>query len=375
MASERMWHEWGLRAPLISYNSVVEARGTHTFWIEARRDHMKLYAELGKAKNCDHAPSYDAGLRNVLLSYAFKATDDSFWLDREQREEIMKLYVAGNTNSSRSSERDYENDVRNRLLSYAFKNDWAKQEFEFWIQNNPSEASVFLDSGAFSAFTLGRQIDLGEYCEYVKENAAALAAYAVLDVIGDSKATRKALLEMRARGLNPVPIFHAGEPLAMLTELLNESDYIAFGGLVARGYSRDQMRQMLDTYFAEAERFWPVKIHGLGVSAQWAIERYPFFSVDSSSAILGAGMGRVSRLHGPDQMEHGPDRSQLTSAMWVDDTAVWWDAVVADGVGRTAAKEGGSESAHEGRRKRNIQSQLKMEQQVTALWAHRGVTW
>ena len=31
-------------------------------------------------------------------------------------------------------------------------------------------AKVFLDSGAFSAFTLGVEIDLPTYCEYIKRN-------------------------------------------------------------------------------------------------------------------------------------------------------------------------------------------------------------
>ena len=46
----------------------------------------------------------------------------------------------------------------------------------------------FLDSGAFSAFTQGAEIDIQEYIEFIKEHKDYLEAYANLDVIGDAEA-------------------------------------------------------------------------------------------------------------------------------------------------------------------------------------------
>jgi len=106
----------------------------------------------------------------------------------------------------------------------------------------------------------------------------------------------------------------------------------------------------------------PVKVHAYGVMAQWVLERYPFYSADSSNAIMGAGMGRVNRFVA----------GQLKSEGWQDDVRRTLDGVVADGIGRTGAK---SQSAHAGRRRRNVEAQLALERYVTDLWSAKGVTW
>ncbi len=296
----------------------------------------------------------------MLISYAGNNSVRNFFTDKER----MKLYIAGNGKSKGSAQRDYDTGTRNRLLSYAFLKDWAKDEFAFWIHTPPEEACVFLDSGAFSAFTLGRVIDLGEYCDYVHQHEAALHAYAVLDVIGDAVATMKNLREMQARGLKPVPIYHSGrESTDVLRKVIGESTgQIAIGGMATQNLTREQLRTKLDEYWDVIGEYWPVRVHGLGLMAQWALERYPWYSADSSSAILGAGMGRVSRF----------SKGILTADGWPSDVAAMWDGVVADGVGRT---EGKSKSAHEGRRMRNIEAQLAMERYVTDLWKMRGVEW
>lgn len=279
----------------------------------------------------------------------------------------MKLYIAGNGKSKGSAQRDYDTGTRNRLLSYAFLNDWAKDEFQFWVDTPPESCSVFLDSGAFSAHTLGRHIDLNIYCDYVERVKPSLAAYAVLDVIGNAVATRENLHAMRARGLDPVAIYHVGsEPLSVLEEVLaDHTGYLALGGMASERVTRDELRGKLDECWRIVERHWPVKVHGLGLMAQWVLERYPFYSVDSSSAIVAAGMGRVSRF----------TNGLMKADGWVDDVKATWDGSVADGVGRIAAAEGKSNSAHEGRRARNIEAQLALERYVTDLWAARGVRW
>jgi hypothetical protein len=279
----------------------------------------------------------------------------------------MKLYIAGNGKSPGSAQRDYGTGARNRLLSYAFLDDWAKDEFRFWIDGTPQAVSVFLDSGAFSAHTLGRKIDLDEYCRYVERHRPALAAYAVLDVIGNEAATRENLRIMRDRGLDPVDIYHVGStPLKVLEEILaGHTGYIALGGMASERPTREELQAKLDGCWRVIERHWPVRVHGLGLMAQWALERYPFYSVDGSSAIVAAGMGRVMRFR----------QGLMGADGWRDDVKRTLDGVVADGVGRVRTEARKSESAHEGRRIRNIQAQLAFERYVTDMWAARGYRW
>lgn len=287
----------------------------------------------------------------------------------------MKVYVAGNGRSPNSSQIDYDTGTRNRLLSYAFIDDWAKDEFKFWIDASPPGASVFLDSGAFSAHTKGTTIDLGKYCDYLLANRERLNCYAVLDVIGNLEGTMANLREMRRRGLEPVPVYHtAYEPISVLEELLDGCRYVALGGMVATSLSRERMSKKLDECWVAIEKHWPVKVHGLGVTAQDLLERYPFYSSDSSSAIRGAGMGNVMRFR---DRRSGEERSWLTADGWRSDVLHFGDGAVVDGVGRVKdeAASRPSESAHQGRRVRNIQAQLTLERHLTNLWMRRGVRW
>lgn len=287
----------------------------------------------------------------------------------------MKVYVAGNGRAPMSSQIDYATGTRNRLLSYAFIEDWAKDEFKFWIDETPAGASVFLDSGAFSAWSKGTPIDLGKYCEYLQAHKHALNCYAALDVIGSLEGSMTNLREMRRRGLDPLPVYHtAYEPLSVLEELLDGCGYVCIGGMVGTSLSRERMQRLLDGCWQVIGKHWPVKVHGLGVTAQDLLERYPFYSSDSSSAIRGAGMGNVQRFRDRDS---GPERSWLMACGWREDVRHYADGMVLDGVGRvkdmTVSRP--SESAHQGRRIRNIQAQLRLERYLTQLWANRGVRW
>src|SRR3990172_6537333 len=69
-------------------------------------------------------------------------------------------------------------------------------------------AKIFLDSGAFSAFTQGAEIDLHGYVDYIKRNYDILdtdddgtALYSVLDGIGDPLKTYRNQHEMESMGV------------------------------------------------------------------------------------------------------------------------------------------------------------------------------
>lgn len=348
------------------------------------------------------------GDRRVLASYAYlngggfeskaRRNYDGFWLasqaDRNarvqewqrlyfagnvvERDDEMRLYFAGNVKPSAGDDAHRvtaADGVRNRLLTFADIDDWAREGFNFWMGEQPENANVFLDSGAFGAYTRGAVIDLGRYCDYILEHESALACYAALDVIKDWRGTQRNLDLMLARGLRPVPCFHRGSPWEVLDEVVSTHPYIALGGLVggSPGSAKhdsltvESLSPYLDECFRRLERHWPVKVHIFGVVAQWVLERYPFYSADSASAIMGAGMGRVQRFSGRDMA--------LRSRGWADDVEATWDGEVADGVGRVAAADGKSASAHAGRRRRNIEAVLRLEREITELWDARGIKW
>lgn len=331
---------------------------------------MRLYFAAAVGSGASQGEdSIAADVRNRLVTFADGTPSAeqarTFWI--RERERAMRLYVAGNAVQEGSEALNYEIGCRNRLLSYAFLDDWARKAFLYWVEHGQPDHSLFLDCGAFSAFTKKAVIDLDEYCAYIEAHASAITAYAALDVIGDWRATLANLDVMLKRGLHPVPCFHRGEPWEILDALARDHPYIALGGMVGgdgtRGTtSEDSLRPYLDACWRRIGRHWPVKVHAYGVMAQWVLERYPFYSADSSNAIMGAGMGRVNRFAA----------GQLKSEGWQDDVKRTLDGVVADGIGRTGAK---SQSAHAGRRRRNVEAQLALERYVTDLWAAKGVAW
>jgi hypothetical protein len=333
---------------------------------------MRIYhaGPVGNDQHGGEAALFKYGLHNRLVSFVDDGGGSGprakqFWLAARQR--AMRLYIAGNGRQAESDLIDYKTGARNRLLSYAFIDDWADLAFQFWVAERPESASVFLDSGAFSAMSRGSKIDMDKYCAYIEQHREALACYAALDVIGDWRATAVNLDVMLQRGLRPVPCFHRGSPWEELDRIAREHEYIALGGMVGgegkRGTTtEDDLSPHLDRCFAIIKRHWPVKVHVFGVVAQWVLEKYPLYSADSSSAIMGAGMGRVSQFKG----------GRLRSMPWTEYGQATHDGAVMDGVGRT---EGRSKSAHPGRRKRNIEAMLALERYVTDLWAQRGVVW
>lgn len=170
------------------------------------------------------------------------------------------------------------------------------------------QARVFLDSGAFSAWSLGVELSVQEYCEYIARNMdilrvedGALMA-SVLDGIGDPHQTYRNQLEMEARlkdehGLNvrPLPCFHAGEDERYLEHYVQNYEYITLGGMV--GSSTKQLMVWLDRiwdrYLTDGAGRPRLKVHGFGITAVPIMEAYPWYSCDSSSWIQSAAFGSI----------------------------------------------------------------------------------
>lgn len=169
-------------------------------------------------------------------------------------------------------------------------------------------AQIFLDSGAFSAFTLGVKLSVEEYCGYInrnldivrKEDGVVMAS--VLDGIGDPLQTYRNQLEMELRGCKPLPCFHAGEDERYLEHYVRNYEYITLGGMV--GSSTKQLSVWLDRmwerYLTDGSGRAKIKVHGFGITAIPLMERYPWYSCDSSSWIQSAAFGSiVTAEYGP----------------------------------------------------------------------------
>ena len=160
---------------------------------------------------------------------------------------------------------------------------------------------VFLDSGAFSAFTLGETIDIREYCNYVKRNDDIIAVddgvkmIAGLDAIGDVKVTFQNLKVMEQLGVKAIPCFHSGEDERYLEYYIKNYEYISLGGMV--GASVTQLGMWLDRiwskYLIDGSGRPRVKVHGFGITTDHIMKNYPWWSCDSSTWIQATSFGNI----------------------------------------------------------------------------------
>lgn len=160
---------------------------------------------------------------------------------------------------------------------------------------------IFLDSGAFSAWTLGVTIDLPTYCNFIlrngdiirKDDGVIMAS--VLDGIGDPLQTYRNQLAMEHYGVSPLPCFHYGEDERYLEYYISKYPYITIGGMV--GKSKTQLRVWLDRiwekYIIDGSGAPKLKLHGFGLTSIPMMKDYPWYSVDSSSWVQSATFGSI----------------------------------------------------------------------------------
>jgi hypothetical protein len=269
------------------------------------------------------------------------------------------VYFAGNVAGHDHSL--YAAGVRSKLLTFAEIDDWGKLSFAYWIYNKPHDVRIFMDSGAFSAFMRGAIISLDRYMRFCQDNAANLETIVQLDRIGDPETTKKNLAIMESEGLKPIPVFTSAAPLSELERLCERYHHIALGGL--RGKEAGTVawrRRHFDKVFAVAQKYWPVKFHAFGITGQWVLERYPFYSVDSSSAIVGGGMGRIMSFKD----------GRLDSEPWIPYVQREWEGLGCDIIGETGHTT--TQSAHMGRRISNIGAMLDFEKYINDLWRYKA---
>lgn len=173
---------------------------------------------------------------------------------------------------------------------------WKNEDLDKVLGEHPATTEMmFADSGGFSAYTKGVSISPEEYAEWLRRWAHRFSDYANLDEIRNADGTARNQRILESMGLEPVPVFHAGSPIAELEPLLDRYRYIALGGLV--GAPRAALMRWLIECFRRAERTGTV-YHGFGQTAFDVVGMFPFYSVDSNSWCAGARFGNIPLFDG-----------------------------------------------------------------------------
>lgn len=181
----------------------------------------------------------------------------------------------------------------------------GRQRFVDDMRRN--DAKIFLDSGAFSDWTMskknntGLKLNVADYCAYINRNRDILRMEdgdlmaSVLDGIGDPYKTYQNQLEMEWRGVRPLPCFHFGEDERYLEWYVQNYSYITIGGMV--GKTQQQLNTWLDRifdrYICDKSGKPRLKVHGFGLTSIPMMENFPWYSCDSSSWIQYAVYGHI----------------------------------------------------------------------------------
>jgi len=152
---------------------------------------------------------------------------------------------------------------------------------------------VLIDSGAFTIWNQAQKgnkaaasIGIPQYCEWLKNNKGLYNHYVNFDVIHNGQASFDNWVEMKKRGFNPLPVYHASTDIKYLVRYLDSgADYICMGAVAFVGmrYRFANFDNVWSNYLTDKEGFPKVKVHGFGLTSLSIMTRYPWYSVDSSS--------------------------------------------------------------------------------------------
>lgn len=204
-------------------------------------------------------------------------------------------------------------------------------------------ASLLLDSGGFSARTRGVQIDIHAYARYLNEHRIELAFNLDTNDVAETLANQ-AILVKECPATTIIPVYHisdyaSDEHRDLLRQFEDDGfDFVGLGGVVRSGFSAAYKERFYRHSFRTVRD--RVRLHGLGITGETTMRAFPWFSVDSTSWLAPTKYGRSSTLgRSPiaDFERHGLD--------------------------------------YKDRLRREIARWLEIEQQLSRLWAGRGVTW
>lgn len=227
---------------------------------------------------------------------------------------------------------------------------------ERWITyiKEVEHRKLFVDSGAFSAHTKGRELDVDEYIEYLNARQGCFEVIAQVDKIPGEfgkKKTREQLLEapelswenylyMRERVIdynNLTPIFHQGEDFKHLHRMLEttfDGEHIPYIGISpANDVSTKEKAKWFETVFRiiRDSSNPNVKTHAFGMTSLDLLEKYPFYSADSTSWLMTSANGSIMTSWGLMLMsdvqvnnpKHFNHMSPETQAKVAEEVAKW----------------------------------------------------
>jgi hypothetical protein len=265
----------------------------------------------------------------------------------------MRLFFAG-AEKGQFQNILYSEGVRNILMSFY----WHKDDSSL-KQEKEKGFNIFLDSGGYSARKQGINVDIKEYGKFLEENKDYIFTAANLDVMDTNKAQEnQKYLEQFYQVL---PVYHFSEYAEKNEDLLKQFcekyKYIAIGGIAGMNPDRKLLSNYLNFSFRTIMKYKGLKVHGFGITALQYLKNYPFYSVDSTSWLIGGKFGTILKwelnsFKNAKNIHYSDKKKMIDNRIPISLT-----------------------EGYEGRLRHNIREILKMEKEITELWKVRGIEW
>lgn len=196
-----------------------------------------------------------------------------------------------------------------------------------------SNNKLFIDSGAYSAWSKNKYIDVDDYIKFINENTDKFTLFASVDDIPGELRRKPTLWEQRESPAKSwhnylymreqvkeadklLPVFHIGEDFRHLQNMLDATfngehiPYIGLGGTVglACTVKEDWYKQCFKIIQQSSNP--NVKVHAFGMTNLEILENYPFESADSTTWLMAAINGELCTKYGricvSQQVQHKP---------------------------------------------------------------------
>lgn len=163
-----------------------------------------------------------------------------------------------------------------------------------------------MDSGAYSAFTQKKVINIKEYTKFCLNNSSHITNVVNLDVIKPhdpniaAEEGRNNFLYMRDEGVVDVfPVWHARENFKWLDYMIDECPYVglSFTSLVSPIEARAGSR-IVWNYITNRDGYPVVKTHSFGDTSERTLLTQPFTSADSATWMIQGGRAARIKLQG-----------------------------------------------------------------------------
>lgn len=222
---------------------------------------------------------------------------------------MFNLFFAG---SRQNDDRHIIEKKANRLYSYA--ND--KKHIQKFIETE-DRGPLIVDSGAYSVAHTQIIVDIDKYIEYINDNTV-IEYFIELDVIPYPVLNREIAKFTASESWNNylyminrldepfklLPVFHFGEDLKYLKQILEfrykgeKIPFMCIGG--RHGVSVIKQEKYFETIFRTIQNSSnpDIKVHVLGMTILTTLEKFPFYSADSTTHLQNSIYGLIMTPYG-----------------------------------------------------------------------------